>query len=240
MTTITGASSATNPFAALNAQQTGGSSSSTGSTSSAAGSADLAISQIDFLNLMMEQLKNQDPTKPMDTSQMSAQLAQIGTVTGIDQLNSSFTSLASSLTSNQALQASSLLGRDVMVQSSTAQFTSGGTLKGGVEVTSGAGAVNVGVFSSSGALVKTIPLGSPATGLVNFSWDGTTDAGAAAPSDTYTLRATGAANHTSLTTLVSAPVQSVTLNGGSGSSGLTLDVAGVGQVPFSSVTQVSQ
>ena len=236
MTTST--TGVTNPFAALNGQTM---SSSTTSNAAASAAATSAIGQIDFLNLMMEQLKNQDPTKPMDTSQMSAQLAQIGTVTGINQLNSSFSSLATSLTSNQALQASSLLGRNVLVNSQSAALPSGGKVSGGVDVTSGAGAVTVQVFNAAGALVKTIPLGTPATGLASFTWDGTNNSGAVQPAGEYYIQAQGAASKASLQTLVSAQVQSVTLNGGgAGASGLTLNVAGVGNVPFSSVSQISQ
>jgi len=238
MSTIT-TSATSNPFAALNAAAAAaGTSSSSSSATSTADAAALGISQIDFLNLMMTQLQNQDPTQPMDTSQMSSQLSQIGTVTGINQLNSSFTSLAGSLTSNQALQASSLLGRDVMVNSSTAALPAGGTVSGGVEVTAGSGAVNLQVFGTNGALVKTIALGTPAAGLASFTWDGTNNAGVAQPAGTYLIQAQGANSKAALQTMVSAQVQSVTLNGG-GSNGLTLDVAGVGQVPFSSVTQIS-
>ena len=239
MTTTSSTAGTTNPFAALNGPTT---TSTTGTTSAAANAAAAsAINQVDFLSLMMTQLQNQDPTKPMDTSQMSAQLAQIGTVTGINALNTSFSALSSSLSSNQALQASSLLGRNVLVNSSSAALPAGGTVAGGVTVISGSGAVNVQVFNSAGALVKTIPLGTPASGLAQFTWDGTNNAGTAQPAGEYYIQAQGTSSKASLQTMVSAQVQSVTLNGGgSGTSGLTLNVAGVGSVPFSSVTQISQ
>ena len=233
--------STVNPYAAA----TGGSAASVAATSAAAAksaSATAAVNSIDFLNLMMTQLKNQDPTQPLDTSQMSAQLAQIGTVTGINQLNSSFSTLASSFASNQALQASSLLGRSVLVDSSVAPLTAGGKVNGAVDVTQGAGNVSVQVFNATGALVKTLPLGTPSTGLAQFTWDGTDNSGAAQPAGSYVLKAQGAngTKNTALQTLVSAQVQSVTLNGGGAAGGLQLSVAGIGNVPLSSVTQIGQ
>ena len=69
------------------------------------------LGQTDFLNLMMTELKNQDPTKPMDSSSFLGQLAQFGTVSGLANLQTSFDSLKTSLVSNQALQAASLVGR---------------------------------------------------------------------------------------------------------------------------------
>ncbi len=50
--------------------------------------------QATFLKLLVTQLQNQDPTSPVDSSQMTSQLAQINTVSGIAQLNTSLTSLS--------------------------------------------------------------------------------------------------------------------------------------------------
>ncbi|HUO80429.1 MAG TPA: flagellar hook capping FlgD N-terminal domain-containing protein, partial [Steroidobacteraceae bacterium] len=132
-----------------------GTSGAGGSTAAAAGAAGTgasgAMNQLDFLNLMMQQLKNQDPTKPMDESAIMGQLAQFGTVSGIAQLNSSFQTLSSQLVSNQALQASSLLGRNVLVTGSAAPLASGGSVHGAVSVPAGARAVTVQVVGPSGA-----------------------------------------------------------------------------------------
>jgi flagellar basal-body rod modification protein FlgD len=236
-TTTTGAA---NPFAGIgNPTSRTTPAANSGSTG---GNAAAAINSVDFLNLMMTQLKNQDPTQPLDTSQMSAQLAQIGTVTGINQLNSSFSSLASSFTSNQALQASSLLGRSVLVNSSNATLAAGGKVSGAVQVPAGSGPVTVGIFSPAGALVKTLPLGTQGAGLASFTWDGTDNGGTSAPAGNYVVKAEAqnGQSQTTLATLVSAQVQSVTLNGGGSAGGLTLNVAGVGNVPLSSVTQIAQ
>ena len=51
------------------------------------------VGQDQFLELMITQLKNQDPMKPMDNGQFLSQMAQFGTVSGINDLQKSFGSL---------------------------------------------------------------------------------------------------------------------------------------------------
>jgi flagellar basal-body rod modification protein FlgD len=225
-------------LAQLNGTSTSGagSSASTGSSSTAN-----SISAVNYLNLMMTQLQNQDPTQPMDASSVMGQLAQFGVVQGITNLNSSFSTLSSQLVSNQAVQASSLLGRSVLVPSSTATLASaGGGISGAVTVPSSATNVSVQVVNAAGAVVATLPLGSQAPGNASFSWNGTLAGGTVAPAGTYTLRATGTVNGTGeqLQTLLAGQVGSITMNS-SGTSGLTLQVAGIGAVPFSSVQQIN-
>lgn len=199
------------------------------------------LSQLDFLNLMMQQLKNQDPTKPMDESAIMGQLAQFGTVSGIADLNTSFSSLSSQLVSNQALQASSLLGHNVLVTGSAAPLAAGGTVAGAVNVPAAASGVVVEIVNSAGAVVRTMPLGNESAGLANFSWDGRTDAGTVAPPGTYGVVAGGSigGQGQQFSTLIEAQVMSITLNGASGSGGLTLHLAGIGDVPFSAVQQIN-
>jgi flagellar basal-body rod modification protein FlgD len=177
----------------------------------------------------------------MDESTIMGQLSQFGTVSGIAQLNTSFSSLSSQLVSNQALQASSLLGRNVLVAGSAVPLTAGGTVAGAVNVSSAANNVTVQIVNQAGAVVRTIPLGNEGAGVVNFKWDGLTDAGVTAPAGTYGVQAAGsvAGKGTQFSTLVAAQVQSITLNGTSGSGGLTLHLAGIGDVPFSSVQQIN-
>jgi flagellar basal-body rod modification protein FlgD len=212
---------------------------SAGNGSAATGAASGAMNQLDFLNLMMQQLKNQDPTKPMDESAIMGQLAQFGTVSGVAQLNSSFQTLSSQLVSNQALQASSLLGRNVMVSGSAAPLASGGSVQGAVSVPASASGVAVQVVDPSGAVVKTIALGSPSAGLADFTWDGTTDSGAKASAGTYRFVAGASVGGKGqqLATSVSAQVSSITLNGSGG--GLTLHLVGLGDVPFTAVQQIN-
>src|SRR5271157_5206227 len=120
-----------------NPNYTGGTTStgSSGSSSSSSAAGGVTLGGTDFLTLMLAQLKNQDPTSPIDSNAFLTQLAQLSEVQGITALNTSFSALSSSLTSNQALQASSLLGHQALVGSSTATLATAGTgVTGAVKV----------------------------------------------------------------------------------------------------------
>lgn len=206
----------------------------------AAASSATSLGGADFLTLMLAQLKNQDPTSPIDSNQFLNQLASLSEVQGITQLNSSFSSLSNSLVSSQALQASSLLGHQALVASSTASLTgAGGGISGAVQVPQTSSQVLLNVSDASGVLIRQIDLGAQPAGLTNFSWDGRLGDGSQAPAGQYSLSANvaGVASGTAVGTYVNGTVQSVTM--GAGSSGLTLNVAGLGSVPFSGVQQIS-
>jgi flagellar basal-body rod modification protein FlgD len=220
---------------AANATTNTGSSGSSGSGSTSATS----LGGTDFLTLMLAQLKNQDPTSPVDSNTFLSQLASLSEVQGITQLNTSFAGISSSLVSGQALQASALLGHQALVSSSTANLTSGSTVTGAISVPQTTSQVTLDISNSSGVLVKQINLGAQSAGLTNFTWDGTASDGTAAPAGQYTLTAevAGVASGTAVGTYVNGVVQSVTM--GSSTSGLTLNVAGLGSVPFANVAQIS-
>jgi flagellar basal-body rod modification protein FlgD len=205
---------------------------------------------------MLAQLKNQDPTSPVDSNTFLTQLAELSEVQGINNLNTSFSTVSSSLTSNAALQASSLLGHQALVASGTATTSAAGaTVSGAVSVPQTTSQVVLNITNGAGVLVSQINLGAQAAGLADFSWDGKTTTGAQAPAGTYTLSAVYAgatSGGTAATTYVNGTVESVSMGGtgsttGSGSStsgsststGLTLNISGVGSVPFSSVQQIS-
>jgi len=212
--------------------------SSASGSGSAAGAATLGGTN--FLTLMLAQLKNQDPTSPVDSNQFLSQLASLSTVQGITQLNTSFGSLSTSLVSSQALQASSLLGHQALVSSSTANLTANGSVSGAIDVPQTTSQAVVNIVGSSGALVRQINLGAQSTGLANFSWDGKLQDGSQAAAGQYTLSAQFAgatSGATAASTYVNGVVQSVTM--GAGQTGLTLNVSGLGSVPFSGVKQIS-
>jgi len=214
---------------------TNGSTTGTGSASSST-----TLGGANFLTLMLAQLKNQDPTSPIDSNTFLTQLAQLSEVQGITQLNTSFSALSGSLTSSQALQASSLLGHHALVSSTKATLAANGTVTGAVQVPQTTSQVVLSITDSSGVLVRQIGLGAQSAGLASFSWDGKDATGTAAPAGQYTLTAQYAgatSSSTAATTLVNGTVDSVSM--GAGSTGLTLNIAGVGSVPFSSVQQIS-
>ncbi len=217
-----------------------GGSSSTSSGSNPLSTSGTTLGGTDFLTLMLAQLQNQDPTNPVDSSTFLTQLSELSEVQGITQLNTSFTALSNSLSSSQALQASSLLGHQALVGSSTATLaTSGATVTGAIAVPQTSSSVTLNISNSAGVLVQQVNLGAQSTGIANFTWNGTEADGSQAPAGQYTLSANvdGVASGTAVSTYVNGTVQSVTM--GAGSTGLTLNIAGLGSVPFSDVVQIS-
>ena len=210
---------------------------STGTSSSSTTAGGVSLGGTDFLTLMLAQLKNQDPTSPIDSNTFLTQLAQLSEVQGITQLNTSF---SGSLAASQTMQASSLLGHAVLAASSSATTTTAGdTVSGAVVVPQTSTDVQLNILNSAGTAVKTLDLGAQSAGSAAFSWDGTENDGSKAPAGTYTLSATvnGVASGTNIVTQVAGTVDSVTM--ASGTSGLTLNVAGIGSVAFSSVVAIA-
>ncbi|KAA3627621.1 MAG: flagellar hook assembly protein FlgD [Proteobacteria bacterium] len=194
--------------------------------------------QEDFLKLMVAQLKNQDPMKPMESGEFLGDIAQFGTVSGIQDLQESFASLNSSVQSSQALQAAALVDRQVLVPMSRGQLESGGAISGAVELPASTSQLTLGVYDSAGALVRQISMGSQPAGLAQFQWDGLADNGTYAQPGLYQVRAETFYNgeSTSATTLIEADVRSVTL--GSGGRGLTVDLGVLGSVSLAQVRQI--
>jgi flagellar basal-body rod modification protein FlgD len=195
------------------------------------------LGQQDFLTLMTTQLKNQDPFKPLDSGEFLGQLAQFGTVSGLAGLQTSFDSLKTSLVSNQALQAASLVGRAALVDSSTMTVGAGTAVGGAVDLPAATSSMTITVRDSTGQIVRTIPTGSHAAGQAQFVWDGKTDSGADAPADTYTFNADyrDGDKTTAGTVQLAATIDSVKVT----SDGFTVELRGIGDKPFSSVHEIS-
>jgi len=214
-----------------------GSTNNSSSTSGAANATNgTTLGGTDFLTLMLAQLKNQDPTSPVDSNTFLSQLASLSEVQGITQLNTSFSALSSSLGSSQA---SSLLGHTVLVGSKSVTLpTDGAAISGAVAVPQTTTGVTVNILNSASTVVQQINLGAQSTGIVNFSWDGKEANGSAAPAGTYSISASvvGVASGTNVGTYVNGTVESVTMGG---TSGMMLNVPTVGSVPYSAVEQIS-
>lgn len=191
-----------------------------------------------FFKLMVTQLKSQDPSNPADNGQFLAQIAQFGTVSGLDQLNKQFTDLSSNLTAGQALQAGNLVGREVLAPFESGRLESGGSIRGQAQLDSSARDVVVNVTDGAGQLVKELHLGPQEAGPVAYSWDGSTDSGGYAAPGTYTLRVQAQHGEVAedLQTQLFANVNSVSL--GANSSDLTLNLQGLGTIAFNQVTQI--
>jgi len=192
--------------------------------------------QNQFMTLLISQMQNQDPLNPMDNSQMTSQLAQLSTVSGIDTLNTTLQSLMSSYQSSQTLQATSMIGHSVLTAGNTMTLASG-TAAFGVNVTTASGDVSVAVQNSAGQTVATMDLGSQPVGVVPLAWDGTTSTGTTAPDGNYTFKVTATTSGQtvdSATGLTYGQISSVS----TGSSGVLLNVANVGQISLADVVQV--
>ncbi len=196
------------------------------------------LGQTDFLDLMLTQLQNQDPLNPQDSGDFLAQLAQFGTVNGISELQNSFSVLSDQLQSGQALQASTLVGRSVLVDGDTGQLTQGSQFKGAVNVDSSVDNLLINITDATGQQVQQLNLGLQSSGVKNFIWDGKDSNGNVLPSGVYQISAIGqvGGEEFSLSTLINAKVESVTL-GGNGSEPL-LNLGTAGLVSISQVNEV--
>ena len=195
-----------------------------------------ATSQDTFLTLMLTQLQNQDPMEPLEGGEFLSQLAAFETAAGVSGLQTSVAQLAQSLYTNQALQASSLLGHEVLTDGSIVTLREEGTVSGYVQLPQSASPVEVQVKDANGVVVRNIDLGSQPAGRAAFEWDGTDSSGNRLPPGTYTLSCDvgvdGATQAASV--LMAAEVQSVTLDG----YDILLNLAGGSQIAFGQVTEI--
>ena len=194
------------------------------------------LGQAQFMQLMIAQLRNQDPTKPMDPSEFLGQLAQFGTVSGIQDMQTSLSTLSDALRSSQVLGGTNLVGHDVLAAADTAALGATGDVQGAVTIPEGTNAALLVVTDASGQLIRKMPL-STQQGDAAFTWDGTTDLGARAPAGNYTMKAianVGGAEE-QLETQLSSRVGSVTIDPATNS--LTLNTS-LGPIPLSHVRRV--
>jgi flagellar basal-body rod modification protein FlgD len=198
-----------------------------------------ALGQADFLHLMTEQLKNQDPLKPLDNNQFLGQLAQFSTVQGIEGMQGAMAAMASVMESDQTLRAASLVGRDAMVAVDSVPLARGAGLNGEI-VADAAGPITMDVVDANGVRVRRMTVEAADKGATAFEWDGRDESGNQVAAGTYSFRAvTGAGDPSAkdaalLPIRASARVESVSIEPG----GLSLNLAGMGSVPLSAVHRI--
>ncbi|KTD63865.1 flagellar hook assembly protein FlgD [Legionella spiritensis] len=197
------------------------------------------LGQKDFLRLMVAQVRNQDPMEPKTNGDFLAQLAQFSTNDGITKMQESIEQLASSLQSNQALQASALVGRKVLVNSDKLQLEAEGDSKIAVDVPAQVSELTASVYNASGELVTKLPLGQHDIGQFEFSWNGLNQKGERMPAGKYTVKVNGmySGQEVALKTMTAANVDSVSL--GQNGEGVKLNVAGIGSVSLNDVRQIT-
>jgi len=200
------------------------------STPAVASTSDSTVTADRFLKLLVAQMQNQDPLSPMDNAQVTSQMAQINTVTGIDKLNSTVQGLSAQFMQLQALQGASLVGRDVIVAGNKLSIDAeSGIGQGGFELANPADAVKVEILSASGAVVQTLNLGAEGAGLHSFDWP----AGSATSASGLTFRvsATTGGVATPVTALMRDRVDAISTSGTS----FNLELESSGTVPYTAV-----
>ncbi len=204
-----------------------------GKTNTAKSSVDKA--QDRFMTLLVTQMKNQDPLNPMDNAQVTSQMAQLSTVTGIDKLNSTVESLMSNMQSGQSYQAANMIGHNVLVPG-TALTTTGTGGYFGVDLPIGADKLSVTIKDSAGSTIRTLNLGAQEAGNFPLKWDGLADDGLVAKTGNYKFEVTATTSGQSVAaeSLNYAEVMSVS----NSTSGVKLNLSNLASVSTTDVKEI--
>ena len=198
-----------------------------------------SLGQEQFLKLMTTQMTHQDPTKPMQNGEFLSQMAQFGTVSGIQDLQQSFKDFAASISSDQALQAASLVGRTVSAPSEQGLLAAGGEIKGAVDLPASSSKVSLKILDpATGDVIGIKSLGGHSAGSVPFVWDGMNDKGNLTHPGVYKVQVEASIDgiNTVLQPEIQARVESVSMD--SGKNGLQVKLAGLGAVSFNQIKQI--
>jgi flagellar basal-body rod modification protein FlgD len=200
-----------------------------------------ALGKDAFLQLLVTQLKNQNPLEPQGNGEFVAQLAQFSSLEGITTLNDSVKNISDAFGSSQALQASSLVGRSVIIKTDKTVVDTSKTMDGTVVVPESSDplTVTINVKDADGKAVRSIVLEKQNGGVTDFKWDGKNEAGEVAPAGSYTFTATTTIDSqaVALDTYLPATVNSVTMIPG---EELMLNLAGLGKVGISNVQTIGK
>ena len=212
--------STANPLSALGSSPVG----AAVKTQNDAGSADR------FLKLLVAQMQNQDPLNPMDNAQVTSQMAQINTVSGIEKLNRTVEGLNRQFVQMQALQGAALVGRDVILPGDRLSANDAGLVQGGFELPSAADSVKIEVLNAGGRVIDTIELGAESSGRHGFEW--TPPEGVdSALGERFRVVARSGAVAVAATPLMRDRVDAVATGGDT----LTLELRLNGSVPYSQI-----
>lgn len=188
-----------------------------------------------FMTLLLTQMQNQDPLNPMDNSQMTSQLAQLSTVTGIDKVNTTLQSLIGTFQSGQSMQAASLIGHGVLASGNKMALSEGQALLG-ANFPQDVDSATLTIKDESGNVVQTLDLGAQKAGSIPLLWDGKTADGSDAPDGNYTfeVQASLNGNNVSVEELQFGMVTTVSM----GSDGMKINVPGLGALDYSDIHQI--
>lgn len=192
----------------------------------------------EFMELMLAQLKNQNPLEPQDNGEFISQLAQFSSLEEMQKLSSSVDNVVGEFRSTQALQASAMVGRTVLAPSSEGVLGADGRISGTIDVPASTSGLRVSIQTQAGELVRQIDLGASRPGQVPFNWDGKDGNGSELPPGRYQVIAEASfpGGTEQLATMISANVDSVSLGKG---GNITLNLAGMGSIALSDVEQIN-
>ncbi len=205
--------------------------STTQSTSTSATSSTSTATQDKFLKLLVAQMQNQDPLNPLDNAEVTSQMAQLSTVTGIEKLNATL----EAYTQAQSFQAVNMIGRTVLATGNALQLSSSAAA-GGFELEKAADTVKVSVLDSAGTVVRVLDVGESDSGVSVFSWDGKKTDGTTATDGQYSfvVNATQKGSKVTATGLALGEVTSVVMD----KTGAMLSTSNLGLIDLSDVRQV--
>ncbi|WP_269620461.1 flagellar hook assembly protein FlgD [Zhongshania sp. BJYM1] len=198
-----------------------------------------SLDQDDFMKLMLQQLKSQDPLNPTDNTEFISQMAQLTSVSGISEMNENLSGLTQSLYSAQLLDASSLIGKEVLLETDVAALPPSGNVEGQVSLSTSTTALDIEILSPTGEVVGKVPLGPQRAGTIGFEWNGVGLNGERMPPGTYQIRANYLNGNTreAVSTQIRSEVQSVSVPAAGGSP--QVQVQGLGTVSMSQILEIS-
>ncbi|HNO75462.1 flagellar hook assembly protein FlgD [Nitrosomonas mobilis] len=188
-----------------------------------------------FLKLLVTQMQNQDPLNPMDNAEVTSQLAQISTVSGIDKLNATLEKLVANADARSSFEAAAMIGRGVLVPGTSMQVEKGAGI-GGFELTEPADKVVVTVKDAAGIAVRDIDLAAQSLGVNTFVWDGLTNGGTQTADGRYSfsVKAVRGEADVTATTLAFGTVSSAA----PGDDGALLDVGELGFAGMNDIKKI--
>jgi flagellar basal-body rod modification protein FlgD len=188
-----------------------------------------------FLKMLVAQLRYQDPTNPVNSAEMTSQLAQISTVQGISEMNAGFTTMLDSLKTSQLYQSSNLIGRTVATPGSGVTL-SNGLSQFGINLPAAADSVSASIMNANGQVVSTLTFGAQPAGVLPVSWSGMSSSGSKLPDGVYSVQvsALSAGQPLSVTSLQYDQVLGVANT----SNGVIVNLPGNRSVSSASISQI--
>jgi flagellar basal-body rod modification protein FlgD len=198
---------------------------------------DISQIQDQFLTLLVTQLQNQDPLNPMDNAQVTSQMAQLSTVSGINELNSTLQAVSGQIDISQSMQTASLIGKEVLVPGGKIKVGEGVSTPFGVDLISPATSVKTSILDANGKVVRVLDHGAQPVGVMSLTWDGKDEMGQTVADGAYTVEVTatdayGAA--VAASPLTHGVVNSIAFT----AEGLRMDLGLAGNMPLTELRKV--